>query len=285
MMKPLALDEFKQGIADFYDRRSLTYDSGKWRVQICEQLLDYSQVRTGQSVLDVGTGTGWLAIASSPIVGDQGQVVGVDISPGMLEKAHCKIKDSGFDNITFQLADAETLDYPSHHFDAILCAHTFPWITDKASTLRLWYQLLKPGGRITVHTPADTAYVGAVILRKVLANYGLELEASNRLGSIETCRQLFETPGFEAVEIKTEQHGSYTTLEQAKAIWESVMVNPSLTSPRVSGDGLSRLSTTELSKIKAELYAELEALQMEQGIWDDRMTLYILASKPEQFRT
>lgn len=210
MMKSLALDEFKQGIADFYDRRSLTYDSGKWRVQICERLLDYSQVRTGQSVLDVGTGTGWLAISSSLIVGDQGQVVGVDISPGMLEKAHRKIKDSGFDNITFQLADAETLDYPSHHFDAILCAHTFPWITNKASTLRLWYQLLKPGGRITVHTPADTAYVGAVILRKVLARYGLELDASNRLGSSEQCRQLFEQCGFAVVEIKTEQHGGYT---------------------------------------------------------------------------
>lgn len=284
-MKPLVLDEFKQGVADFYDCRSQSYDQGEWHPQICDCLLNYSRISAGQTVLDIGTGTGYLAIASAQRVGDQGHVTGVDISPGMLKQAHRKIKALSLNNIVFQLADAEALAYPSHHFDAILCAHTFPWITDKASTLRLWCQFLKPGGRIAVHTPADTAYVGAVILRKVLASYGLELEASNRLGSIETGRQLFEMSGFEAIEIKTEQHGSYTTLEQAKSIWEGVMVNPSITSPQVSGDGLSRLSTTELAKIKAELYAELEALQTDQGIWDDRTTLYILASKLEQLRT
>lgn len=280
-MKPLALGEFKQGVADFYDRRSRSYDQGQWHPQICDRLLEYARIGAGQTVLDIGTGTGYLAIASSPIVGDQGQVVGVDISPGMLEKAHCNLKDSGFDNIMFQLADAETLDYPSHHFDAILCAHTFPWITDKASTLRLWYQLLKPGGRIAVHTPADTAYIGAVVLRRVLARYGLELDASNRLGSIEQCRHLFEQSGFAAVEIKTEQHGGYTTLDKAKTIWDGVVVNPVITSPRVAGHGLSRLSSTQLETIKAELYSELDALQMEQGIWDDLTTLYILAHKPD----
>lgn len=278
------LDEFKTEVADFYDRRSQSYDKGTWHAQICDRLLDYSRISAGQTVLDIGTGTGYLAIASARRVGDQGHVTGVDISPGMLQQAQRKIQRFRLSNVVVQRVDAEDLDYPSHHFDAILCAHTFPWITDKASTLRLWCQFLKPGGRIAVHTPADTAYVGAVILRKVLASYGLELEASNRLGSIETCRQLFETSGFEAIEIKTEQHGSYTTLEQAKAIWEGVMVNPSITSPRVFGDGLSRLSTTELATIKAALYAELEALQREQGIWDDRTTLYILACKPEQLR-
>lgn len=274
------LDHFKTEVADFYDRRSQSYDKGEWHAQICDRLLDYSQINAGQAVLDIGTGTGYLAIASAQRVGDQGHVTGVDISPGMLKQAQRKIQRLGLSNVVVQRADAEDLDYPSHHFDTILCAHTFPWMTDKASTLRLWYQLLKPRGRIAVHTPADTAYIGAVVLRRVLAGYGFELEPSNRLGSIEQCRQLFEKAGFETVEIHTEQHGSYTTLDQAQAIWEGVVESPSITSPQVAGDGLSRLSATELANIKTELYVQLKALQTEQGIWDDRMTLYILACKP-----
>ena len=281
MVNQLGLNEYKQGVADFYDRRSQTYDDSGWHVQICHRLLEYSQVRAGQAVLDIGTGTGHIAIAAAQIVGNRGQVIGIDISTGMVEQAHRKVDTLGLNNVEFQLADAEALDYPSHYFDHILCANTFPWMEDKESTLRLWYQFLKPGGRICVHTPADTAYVGAVVLRRVFAKYGILLEASNRIGSVEQCQNLFANAGFEAVEIKTEQHGSYTDLAKAKATWEGVVVRPSLTSPKVSDNGLSQLSSAQLAQAKAEFDAELESLQTEQGIWDDLTTLYILGRKPE----
>ncbi|PZD70421.1 Aklanonic acid methyltransferase DauC [Acaryochloris thomasi RCC1774] len=280
MAQSLELDAYKQGVADFYDRRSQGYDEGEWRVQVCHRLLAYSPVSIGESVLDIGTGTGCVAIASAKTVGTQGHVTGVDISPRMLKQAHRKVTALGLNNVTFQLADAETLDDPAHQFDHVLCANTFPWMKNKAATLRLWHRFLKPGGRIAVHTPADTAYVGAVVLRRVLARHGLALEASNRMGSIDQCRTLFENAGFEAVELKTEQHGSFTTLDKARATWESVVVNPSVTSPQVANDGLSTLSQPQLARIKAEFATELETLQTEQGVWDDLTTLYILGRKP-----
>jgi ubiquinone/menaquinone biosynthesis C-methylase UbiE len=279
MVNQLELNDYKQGIADFYDRRSQTYDDGEWRVQICHRLLEYSPVGVGQAILDIGTGTGNLAIAAAKIVGDQGQVIGIDISVEMLEQAQRKVNALGLDNVDFQLADAEALDYPANHFDHILCANTFPWMEDKEVTLRLWYRFLKPGGRISIHTPADTAYVGSVILRKVLAKYGVSLEASNRIGSIEHCQDLFINAGFGVVEIKTEQHGSYTNLEKAKAVWEGVVVHPSSIALKILGNGLSQLSSAQLAKAKAEFDAELGSLQTEEGIWDDLTTLYILGHK------
>ncbi|MEM9768982.1 MAG: methyltransferase domain-containing protein [Cyanobacteria bacterium P01_D01_bin.71] len=281
MVNQLELNEYKQGVAYLYDRRSQAYDDSKWHVQICHRLLEYSQVSNGQTVLDIGTGTGHLAIAVAQTIGDRGQVIGVDISAGMLEQAQSKVDALGLINVEFQLADAEALDYTNNHFDHILCANTFPWMADKESTLRLWYQFLKPGGRIGVHTPADTAYIGAVVLRRVFAKYGVLLEASNRIGTIEKVQNLFANAGFEAVEIKTEQHGDYTNLDKAKATWEGVVVRPSLTSQKVSGDGLSQLSSAQLAQVKAEFDAELESLRTEQGIWDDLTTLYILGSKSE----
>ncbi len=282
MVNPLKLDDYKQGVADFYDRRSQTYDDGEWRAQICHRLLDYSPVGAGQSVLDIGTGTGCIAIATARTVGERGQVIGVDISPAMLKRAQKKVDALELNNVTLHLSDAETLSYPEHHFDHILCANTFPWMQNKEATLLLWYKLLKPGGRIAVHTPADSAYVGPVVLRRVLAKYGLDLEASNRLGSIQQCRKLFEHSGFESVEIKTEQHGSYTTLDNAKATWDSVFTHPSITAPKVSGNRLSPLPFAQLAQVKAEFAAELAALQTEQGIWDDLTTLYILGRRPEK---
>lgn len=277
----LELDDYKQEVADFYDRRSLTYDDNESLIQICHRLLEYAQVEAGQTILDIGTGTGHLAIALAQIIGDKGRVVGIDISPRMLEQARIKVDELRFKNIELQLADAEALDYPINTFDRILCANTFPWLEDKEATLRLWHQFLKPGGQISIHTPADTAYIGAVVLRRVFAKHGILLEASNRLGSVEQCQNLFANAGFESIEIETEQRGSYTNLDKAKVTWEGSVVNPSATSLRVAGNNLSQLSSAQLSQIKAEFDAELAALQTEQGLWDDLTTLYIMARKPK----
>ena len=66
-----------------------------------------------------------------------------------------------------------------------------------------------------------------------------------------------------------------------EATWEGGVVRPSLTSPKVSDNGLSQLSSAQLAQAKAEFDAELESLQTEQGIWDDLTTLYILGRQPE----
>lgn len=281
-MKQLDLNDYKQEVADFYDRRSQTYDDNESLIQICHRLLEYAQVEVGQTILDIGTGTGHLAIALAQIIGDKGRVIGIDISPKMLEQARIKVDELRFKNIELQLADAEALDYPINTFDHILCVNTFPWLEDKEATLSLWHQFLKPGGQISIHTPADTAYIGSVVLRRVFAKHGISLEASNRLGSVEQCQNLFTNAGFESIKIETEQRGSYTNLDKAKATWERSVVNPSATSLRVPDNNLLQLSSAQLSQIKAEFDAELTALQTEQGLWDDLTTLYIIARKPKK---
>ena len=281
MLNQLELNDYKQAVADSYNHRSQSYDNSVWHILICHHLPEYSQVSAGQTVLDIGTGTGHLAIAAAQIIGDRGRVIGIDISAGMLEQAQSKVNALGLCNVEFQLVDAEALSSPIDYFDHILCANTFPWMENKEATLRLWYQFLKPGGRIGIHTPADTAYVGAVVLRRVLVKYGLSLEPSNRIGSVEQCQQLFVNAGFEVVAVKTEQHGTYTNLDKAKATWEGVVVSPSFTTLKVPGNDLSQLSSAQLAQAKAAFEVDLESLQTEQGIWDDLTTLYILGRKPE----
>ncbi|BAZ10783.1 putative methyltransferase [Calothrix sp. NIES-4071] len=278
-MKQLELNDYKQGVADLYDRRSQSYDSSDWHVQICHRLIEYSDISYGQNILDIGTGTGHLAFAAAQVAGTEGRVIGVDISARMLDTARGKIEALKLNNVEFLLADAEVLDFAENSFDRVLCANTFPWMEDKEATLRLWYKFLKPGGKIGIHTPADTAYIGHVVLRKVLQRYGITIEPSNRIGSIESCQNLFASAGFQAIEIKSEQHGNYISLNKAKATWQSIVTHPAPTAPK-SEKLLSQLSSIQLIQAKSEFEAELEALQTEQGIWDDIMTLYIIGQKP-----
>ena len=84
MTQQLELNNYKQRIADLYNRRSHNYDDGEWRLKVCYRLLEYSQIGSGQDILDIGTGTGNLAIAASQLVGDGGKVTGVDIAAKIL---------------------------------------------------------------------------------------------------------------------------------------------------------------------------------------------------------
>ncbi len=277
MTNQLDLNNYKQQIADLYNRRSETYDNSEWHLKICQRLIEYALFCSGQHILDIATGTGHIAIAASQIVGSEGKVVGIDISAGMLEQTKQKVEKLGLQNIEFQLADAELLSFPKNSFDRILCANSFPWIENKQAALQQWIGFLKPGGIIAIHTPADTADIGYVVLRSVLGKYGVIIEPSNRIGTIETCKNLFANAGFEGIEIKTEQHGNYINIDKAKARW----AGNSFPSPNQPANPFSQLSSVQLAEAKAEFETELKALQTESGIWDDLTTLYIIARKPE----
>ena len=196
----------------------------------------------------------------------------------MLVKARSKIEKMKLFNIQFQLADAEKLDYPKGRFDCILCANTFPWISDKEATLKSWHRFLSPGGHIAIHTPADTAYVGSVVLRQVLAAHGIEVEPSNRIGSVEQCKKLFALSGFKNIEIKQEQYGNYVSFERAYSAWNNVVGNPSHLSLKISSE-IFKLKEAELIDIQSEFKTALIARQTQEGIWDDLTTLYIIGHK------
>jgi ubiquinone/menaquinone biosynthesis C-methylase UbiE len=275
MNHPLELDDYKQQIADLYSRRSPTYDEGEWHPRIAHRLIEYAQISRGQHVLDIATGTGMVAIEAAQLVGSEGRVVGVDISTGMLDQARHKIEALGLNNIELQLADAEALDFPANCFDRILCSSAFIWMADISAALRLWHRFLKPGGLIGFHAFADTAFIEGIVMQKVVKKYGVSLTLSEPTGTAEKCHNLLASAGFEAIEIKPEQDGSYISLEQAKRMW----TRSSQPVPGQFPHPLSQLSSEQLEQAKAGFDAELEALVTDQGIWNDILTFYVFGRK------
>jgi ubiquinone/menaquinone biosynthesis C-methylase UbiE len=116
-----------------------------------ERLLELAEVQRGQSVLDIGCGTGTLAIAATAHVGPTGAVVGIDASPQMVARAMRKATKAGAPAI-FQLAVAEQLPFPDARFDVVLSTLMFHHLPRKtreqsASEIR---RVLKRGGRLFV---------------------------------------------------------------------------------------------------------------------------------------
>lgn len=276
MSHQVELSEYKQQIADLYSRRSSTYDNGDWHPRIAHRLVEYAHIRPGQQVLDIATGTGMVALEAAQIVGALGRVIGVDISTGMLEQARRKVAALGLSNIEFQLADAEALDFPLNSFDDIFCSSALIWMSDLVGALRLWYGLLKPKGLLGFHAFADTAFVEGVVAQRVLEKYGVSLLFSKPTGTVEKCQKMLQQAGFSEIEIKSEQDGSYISLEKAKGMW---IGNGSSPVPGQYPNPLLQLTPEQLAQAKLEFDASLEALQTEQGIWNDLTTFYVFGRK------
>lgn len=270
MTPQLALNAYKQQIAELYTHRSATYDQSDWHLPVAQCLVNDAQIRPGQQVLDIATGTGMVAIATAALVGDTGRVVGVDISSGMLEQARDKATALGLGQVEFQLADAESLDFPENSFDCVLCCSAFIWMTDLIAALQHWHRLLKPGGLIGIQAFADTAHIAGNVMQKVVHRYGISVTLSQPTGTAEKCHDLLTAAGFERIEVKSRQHGGYLSLEQAKQLWRGA--NHPM--PGQFPNPLLQLSANQLSQAQAEYDYELKALVTESGIWNDITVLY-----------
>jgi len=112
------------------------------------RLLDLAQVTPGQVVLDIGCGTGSLAIAATRRVGDAGLVYGIDGAVEMIEHARRKAAKARVD-ATFTHAVVEEIPFPDDHFDTILCSLMFHHLRRavREQCAREMYRVLKPGGK------------------------------------------------------------------------------------------------------------------------------------------
>ncbi len=108
-------------------------------------------VRPGMRVLDLAGGTGDLAAAFAPRVGDRGQVMICDINASMLVAGRDRLLDEGrVGNIEFVQGDAETLPFPDESFDRITIAFGLRNVTRKERALAEMCRVLKAGGRLLV---------------------------------------------------------------------------------------------------------------------------------------
>lgn len=142
--------EVFRSVADKYDVMNDLMSAGLHRLWK-RQAVAYANVRPGQEVLDLASGTGDLVRLLAPRVGPNGRVVMTDINEAMLARGRDRMIDAGLGgSLEFALVNAEALPFPSSQFDRVTIAFGLRNVTDKARALREMYRVLKPGGCVMV---------------------------------------------------------------------------------------------------------------------------------------
>ncbi len=181
--------------AAFYDFTVWAFTLGREHV-FRDKILDRAGVKQGERVLDVGCGTGSLAIATKKRVGQAGRVSGLDASPEMLARARKKAAKAGC-AVTFREGIVQNMPFQDSSFDLVLSSVMLHHLSRSARQLCAdeMRRVVKPGGRVMAVDFAEPAarrglmghlhrhgYVALDEIEAILREAGLTIMESGKLG-------------------------------------------------------------------------------------------------------
>lgn len=108
------------------------------------------RVFPGERVLDLGSGAGTDSLIAAQMVGREGHVTGVDMTPEMIGKARAAAAEMGATNVEFVDAEAEQLPFPAASFDVVISNGVIDLIPDKDAVFAELFRVLAPGGRLQI---------------------------------------------------------------------------------------------------------------------------------------
>lgn len=111
---------------------------------------EFANIKAGDTVIDLGSGAGNDCFVARSLVGETGMVIGIDMTPAMVDKANENIKKLGFKNVQFRLGQIEKMPVTSSKADVIISNCVLNLVPDKMAAFREMSRVLKPGGHFSV---------------------------------------------------------------------------------------------------------------------------------------
>ena len=262
-----ASDAFKQRDAASYDTVSESFArfTARFSQPIAERMTNMAALNASDQVLDVGTGTGVVALEVARRLGASGRVSAIDLSAGMLSTAErLAARDSAGTRIAWRSMDAEALAFEDAHFDVVLSLFALLHFPSPLAALREMKRVLKPGGRLvlalgsrpSLATPAGLIHALQMLPKLVNRRVGRELAAPAFLdklvqkylpdshadeqsalaghghGRVESVQVLARQAGFAG--IATEWVGYDHKIETPEEFWELQRTFSSLARKRIN---------------------------------------------------
>jgi arsenite methyltransferase len=157
-------------------------------------------LRSGQSVLDLGSGAGIDCFLAAKQVGPRGSVIGVDMTPEMLTKARENARKGGYNNVDFRLGEIEHLPVGDASIDVVISNCVINLAPDKGKVYREAFRVLRPGGDLAVSDVVATRPISA----EERADPSLWSSCSSGALEVREVKRLLKRAGF--VEVKVQLH-------------------------------------------------------------------------------
>jgi ubiquinone/menaquinone biosynthesis C-methylase UbiE len=287
------ITDFKTEDAASYDEVAETFDdlTNKYAGQSARALSLAVDGPNRKKILDVGCGTGIVAFSLADHAGSKTQIVGVDLSAGMLQTANARAADKGVaDRVSFQVGDAEELDFKDGSFDGYVSLNAYSHFPHPDRAAAEAFRVLSPGGKVAVAVgsgPPLATIQGlkravAAIQRKIQLMNGtvqvaceqLERLVREHLKSVSTpesspwmgsrrefsqvLRDTIGAAGF--VDIRQQFYGSDFAIPTIEDFWQ---LQTTISTP--ARKRMAAASKADLAKLKAAFWAECEAVQAKGG--------------------
>jgi len=166
----------------------------------CGNPLAHAGLEPGETVLDLGSGAGIDCFLAARETGPEGRVIGVDMTPSMVDRARDAARKHGYRNVEFRLGEIEHLPVADASVDLVISNCVVNLSPEKEQVFREALRVLKPGGRLVVSDLVWTQPVPASIRASVDALVGCVGGASLK----QEYLGLIERAGFESVEVVEE---------------------------------------------------------------------------------
>ncbi|HEY1214767.1 MAG TPA: arsenite methyltransferase [Bryobacteraceae bacterium] len=156
-----------------------------------------ANLRSGEVVVDLGSGGGLDVFLSSKQVGPTGKAIGIDMTPSMIERAQANAKAGGYENVEFHLSTIDNIPLPDASVDCVISNCVINLAPDKQAVFGEIARILKPGGRVAISDIALKGELPEAIAKSLAAYVGCIAGAI----PIEAYRQGLLDAGFAYVEI------------------------------------------------------------------------------------
>jgi arsenite methyltransferase len=166
----------------------------------CGNPVALASLKKGDTVLDLGAGAGFDCFLAADRVGKKGKVIGVDMTPEMVEKARENAQKGGYKNVEFRLGEIENLPVADSSVDVVISNCVINLSPDKKRVFQEAFRALKPGGRLMVSDIVLLKELPDFIKNSVQAYVGCLSGAMLRDAYLKTMK----TAGFRKVEVLDE---------------------------------------------------------------------------------
>lgn len=164
----------------------------------CGLPTEYAGIKTGDTVIDLGSGAGNDCFVARQLVGNDGEVIGVDMTPEMIARAKTNVEKLGYTNVKFRLGEIENLPVTANKADVIISNCVINLVPDKNQAFREMFRVLKPGGHFCISDVVTEGVIPAELREQA------ELYAGCVAGAlpVEKYLDIISKSGFKNIDIK-----------------------------------------------------------------------------------